>query len=237
MSNVHNYLQTLEWAYHGGTNNHPEHNPNPLYWDVLLKDVKTNPDAWEGKYALDFGCGKGRNVTNLKSLAKFARIDGVDISQNNIDHCRLANSNKIVSSFVNNVESVFYKNNGGDLRGLTSDTYDFVMSTIVFQHICVHELRIHLKREIHRVMKDGGIFSFQMGYGDKEFDGHGRVYGYYDNNYNAENSNGADDVRVTDPNQLISDLESIGFKNVTYQIEEPWADGGHPNWIYVRCEK
>ena len=111
------------------------------------------------------------------------------------------------------------------------------MSTIVFQHICVHELRYKLKQEIYRVLKSGGLFSFQMGFGDMNFTGHTRPNNYYDNSYIAEGSNGSDDVRVTDSTQLTSDLSKIGFKNITFEIHQPWEDGGHPNWIYVRCEK
>ncbi len=227
MANLEKYARTLSEVYAGGTNNHPEHNGNPLYWDVLLGDIKNNPELWEGKTALDFGCGKGRNVTNIKSLAKFSRVDGVDISPTNIEACKLTE--------VHN--SNFYLNNGVDLQKLPSNEYDFVMSTIVLQHLCVHELRVNIKKEIYRVMKDGGLFSFQMGYGDMSFSGHGNVYSYYENKYDASNSNGSNDVRVSDPVELITDLESIGFKNITYRIEQPWKDGGHPQWIYVRCEK
>jgi SAM-dependent methyltransferase len=223
---IQSYVGMLEGAYSSGTNNHPEHNANPLYWSILLGDIVSNPSKWEGKTGLDFGCGKGRNVTNMKSLANFTRVDGIDISENNIQYCKETQT-----------DSNFYKNNGKDLSPLKDEEYDFVMSTIVFQHLCVHELRFNLKKEIYRVMKAGGIFSFQMGYGDMDFTGHTRPRGYYENAYDAQNSNGSHDVRVSDPTQLIDDLTTIGFKNITYRIEQPYLDGGHPNWIYVRCEK
>lgn len=239
MSNIATYLNTLNAVYRSGTNNHPEHNSNPLYWDVLLGDIKHTSDKWEGKSALDFGCGKGRNVTNMKSLAKFFNVDGVDISEHNINHCRneYDSNSTIISSFSHKAKSTFYKNNGRDLSEIPDLSYDFVMSTIVFQHLCLHELRYALKKEIYRVMKPDGIFSFQMGYGDMSFIGHGNVYSYYENKYEVVGSNGSNDVRVDNPSQLIGDLTSIGFKNITYRIEQPWEDGGHPNWIYVRCEK
>jgi SAM-dependent methyltransferase len=239
MNNLQDYVGMLSTAYRGGTNNHEQHNSNPLYWDVLLGDLKNNPEYWAGKTALDFGCGKGRNVTNMKTLVKWSRVDGVDISQNNIDYCisTHASQKSIVSSFTNSVESKFYKNNGLDLSDIPNDEYDFIMSTIVFQHLCVHELRIALKKEIYRVMKSGGVFFFQMGYGDMDFKGHTIAHNYYENAYEAANTNGHSDVRVSNPNQLIEDLTNIGFVNITYRIEQPWEDGIHPNWIYVRCEK
>lgn len=229
MANAQTYLHMLKTeVYHMGTNNHPEHNQNPLYWNVLLRDVYANRQQWDGKTALDYGCGQGRNVTNLLSLANFAYVDGVDISAANINYCkRMYNGNL----------STFYLNDGISLKEIADDTYDFVMSTIVFQHICVHEIRFNIKKEIYRTMKPSGIFSFQMGYGDINFGGHGQPHTYYANDYTTHGSNGVNDVRVTDPRQLIDDLQSIGFKNITYEIHPPFLDGGHPNWIYVRCEK
>ena len=229
MNNLQFYIKnTLNPTYDSGTNNHIEHNENPLYWDLLLGDIKSNPENFKNKTALDFGCGQGRNVTNMLSLAEFNRVDGVDISPANIEFC---------SNTYQNQSSDFYLNDGSDLKDLKSDEYDFVMSTIVFQHICVHELRYQLKQEIYRVLKSGGLFSFQMGYGDINFTGHTRPNNYYDNSYGATGSNGSDDVRVTNEKDLISDLEKIGFKDITFEIKEPFLDGGHPNWIYVKCKK
>jgi len=229
MENLTYYIKnTLNPTYDSGTNNHIEHNENPKYWDLLLGDIKSNPKNFKGKTALDFGCGQGRNVTNLLSLAKFTRVDGVDISPANIGFC---------SNSYQDQPSDFYLNNGADLSDLKSDEYDFVMSTIVFQHICVHELRYKLKQEIYRVLKPGGLFSFQMGYGDINFTGHTRPNNYYDNSYSAAGSNGSDDVRVTNENDLISDLEKIGFKDITFEIHDSFLDGGHPSWIYVKCKK
>lgn len=223
-----NYVHMLNLVYRGGTNNHPEHNSNPLYWDLLLGDIKYNPESWENKTALDFGCGKGRNVTNMLSLANFKQVDGIDISEDNIRYCK---------ENYKNQSSEFYRNSGKDLSPLKNDEYDFVMSTIVFQHICVHELRYKIKEEIYRILKPGGIFSFQMGYGDISFMGHTNPKGYYENYYDAMGSNGSNDVRVTDETDLISDLKNIGFKDIKFEIHQPWEDGGHPNWIYVNCKK
>jgi SAM-dependent methyltransferase len=228
MENLDHYVNMLNEAYKIGTNNHPEHNPNPKYWDLLLGNIKSNPEKWNGKKALDFGCGKGRNITNMLSLSNWERVDGIDVSISNIDFCKGEYTNQ---------NSIFYKNNGADLADLNSNEYDFVMSTIVLQHICVHELRYKLKKEIYRVLKTGGEFSFQMGFGPIEWEGHTKQRSYFENGYNAENSNGSNDVRVSNPQDLIDDLSEIGFKNIEYSVEESWADGGHPNWIYVRCYK
>lgn len=228
MENLNQYVNMLNEAYKMGTNNHPEHNSNPNYWDLLLNSIKSNPENWDEKKALDFGCGKGRNVTNMLSLANFERVDGIDVSEDNVRYCK--------ETYINQ-PSNFYKNSGKDLSDLNDNEYDFVMSTIVFQHICVHELRYKLKEEIYRVLKPGGEFSFQMGFGPIDWDGNTKQRTYFENGYNAENSNGSNDVRVSDSQDLVNDLSKIGFKDITYSVEEPWEDGGHPNWIYVKCFK
>ena len=109
---VNNYIQMLHRIYATGTNNHPEHNTNPDYWDVLLGDVKSNPEKWKGKTALDFGVGQGRNVTNMFSLAQWGRIDGVDVSDANVQFCKHT---------YNNQSSVFYKNRPWDLKPRSRD--------------------------------------------------------------------------------------------------------------------
>jgi SAM-dependent methyltransferase len=228
MENLDRYVTMLNEAYQMGTNNHPEHNSNPKYWDILLGDIKSNPEKWNNKKALDFGCGKGRNVTNMLSLSNWNRVDGIDVSESNINYCK--------TSYLNQ-NSNFYKNDGLNLSDLNDNEYDFIMSTIVFQHICVHELRYKLKEEIYRVLKPQGEFSFQMGYGPLEWAGHTQQRSYFENGYDASNSNGSNDVRVSDPQDLINDLTQIGFKDIVYHIEEPWEDWGHPNWIYVKCYK
>jgi 2-polyprenyl-3-methyl-5-hydroxy-6-metoxy-1,4-benzoquinol methylase len=71
--------------YKNGTTDHREHNDNPDYWRSLLGDINKN---FDGKRALDFGCGKGRNISNLLSIAKFENVDGSDLSSENIEYCR-----------------------------------------------------------------------------------------------------------------------------------------------------
>jgi SAM-dependent methyltransferase len=226
MNNLENnkYSSMQKHFYRKGTTNHEGHNKNPLYWDLLLKDLK-NKDYWVNKKALDFGCGKGRNVTNMLSLCDWERVDGVDISENNIKHC--------FSEYPN---SMWYCNNGVDLSEIPSEEYDFIMSTIVIQHICVHEIRISLLKEIYRVMKENGIFSFQMGFDEKAPKKQTTV-GYFENHFEAKSTNSDCDTRVENAKDLIDDLKLIGFKNITYKIEDSYSDSLHVEWIYLRMEK
>ena len=227
MDKNNKYTNMQKRVYLYGTNNHDIHNKNPLYWDLLLKDLKES-DKWKNKKALDFGCGQGRNVTNMLDLCKFERVDGVDISKANIEHCQLTYSEQ---------NSNWYNNDGITLDCIPSNEYDFVMSTIVFQHICVRDIRLSLMREIYRVMKDGGVFSFQMGYDEKFNYKTSITRGYYENFWDATSTNSRCDTRVEKPEYLTKDLEDIGFKNITYEIHKSFSDDIHVEWIYVRCEK
>ena len=221
------YTNMQKGQYAGGTSNHEEHNTNPDYWDILLGDLK-NSEQWESKVGLDFACGKGRNVTNMFSLCKWNRVDGIDISQGNINYCK--------ETYIGQ-NSDWYCNNGVDVSDLKSDEYDFIMSTIALQHIPVYDIRKSLITDLFRTLKSGGLFSFQMGYGNGLESVLGMRVSYYDNNYDASGTNSVCDVRIQNPNEVIEDLEKIGFTNITTEIREAYSDSGHPQWIYVKAYK
>ena len=137
--------------YASGTSNHEIHNENDDYWEILLKDIKSN-NSWKNKKALDFACGKGRNVSNLLTINKWKRVDGVDISTGNIKYCK---------DNYKGQNSEWYVNNGIGLEDLSTNEYHFVLSTIALQHIPVYEIRTNLLKEILRVMAPGGILAFK----------------------------------------------------------------------------
>ena len=229
MINTENkYTKMQKNQYASGTSNHEEHNTNPDYWNILLGDLQ-NKENWIGKIGLDFACGRGRNITNMFNLCDWARIDGIDISEGNITQNR--------QEYIEQ-NSNWYCNNGVDVSDLKDNEYDFIMSTIALQHIPVYDIRKSLITDLFRTLKSGGVFSFQMGYGKDLIDVNGRPRSsYFDNSYDASQTNGEYDVRVQNEEDLIKDMESIGFKNVTIEIRDSWSDIGHPQWIYVRCEK
>ena len=210
--------------------NHRSHDANPDYRGILLAPLDIYKDRFKDECALDFGCGHGRNVSNMILWFPnlFKRVDGVDISSNNLLY---ANAN-LLKEVGDESKFKLFVNNGMDLAEIESDFYMFAMSTIVFQHICVHETRFALMSEIYRVLKSGGIFSLQMGFGQ----GHHRAAEYYDNIYDADSTNSGYDTKVTDVEQLAGDLDKIGFKNIQYNISHRWEDS-HQNWIYIHCEK
>jgi SAM-dependent methyltransferase len=222
------YTLMQKGAYKNGTSNHEEHNSNPDYWDILLGDLK-QPEEWINKSALDFACGKGRNVINIHKLSEWGVVDGVDISQANVDYCK--------NEYLN-YKSNWYCNNGVDLQDITSGKYDFITSTIALQHIPVYDIRRNLIKEIFRILKPGGLFSFQMGFGNNLVDVLGRLKAsYYENILDAAGTNSIYDVRIQNESEVVEDLSDIGFINITVQVRDSYSDYGHPQWIYVKGYK
>ena len=198
------------------------HNNWSDYDNFLFKDFETSE-----LIAIEYGCGPGRNL--VKFSDRFARVDGIDISDVNIEKARLnINANNIQ-------EPNLYVTSGDNLSAVADESYDVVFAVICFQHICVHEIRFNIMKDIFRVLKPGGKLCFQMGYGGK--DGIPTA-GYYDNNYDAGSTNGHSDVSITDEQDLREDLvDKIGFKNYKSDIRETGPGDNHKNWIWVQVEK
>jgi ubiquinone/menaquinone biosynthesis C-methylase UbiE len=173
---------------------------------------------------LDFACGPGRNL--VKYSRRFKRLDGVDISPINIEKARNYTTNYGVTPNL-------YTSNGIDIDVVPTDEYDFVMSTIALQHICVYDIRYSIIKDIHRVLKDGGIFTAQMGFGSPS----PMTVGYYENYYDAEGTNRNCDVCIENIEQLTNDLFKIGFRDFEYKISKVGPGDCHPNWIYFSCIK
>ncbi len=101
---------------------------------------------------LEIGCGAGR-MTRAMAEA-FAEVHAVDISAEMI---ALATRN------LSDLRNVFlHKNNGVDLSGLPSRSCDLAFSFIVFQHIPSRNVIENYIREVHRCLKPGGMFKFQV---------------------------------------------------------------------------
>lgn len=220
------YTQMQIVAYSKGTTNHIEHNDNPDYWDILLGDLKEK-EKWKNKVALDFGCGKGRNVTNMLNLCDWTRVDGIDISTTNIEY----NKAKYIGQNSN-----WYCNNGIDVSELNDSEYDLIISTIVLQHIPVYNIRKSLITDLFRTLKTGGLFSFQMGYGKDILSTEQRIP-YFENYYEADGTNSIWDVRIQNEKDIISDLTNIGYKNIKTEIRDSFSDNGHPFWIFIKAYK
>ncbi len=99
---------------------------------------------------LEIGCGAGR-IT--RALAKrFGEVHGVDISAEMV-----ASAKKALADLPN---AHVYVNNGRDLTVLPDVEFDFAYSVIVFQHIPSREIIENYVREVHRLLRPGGLFKF-----------------------------------------------------------------------------
>lgn len=192
-------------------------------YDLLFDGLDT-----EGKVALDFGCGPGRNIVRYGK--RFWRIDGADLSHRNLMNA-IAWAAKNAAPLPDT-----YLCNGVDLADVPGERYDVVFSTICLQHIPVHAIRLGLFREFLRVLKPGGWFTAQMGFGD---DGDPRGVGYYEDRWDAAKTNGGCDVKVVNKEDLLVDLKDAGFVAGSFRatVRPPGPNDWHPNWIFFRARK
>jgi ubiquinone/menaquinone biosynthesis C-methylase UbiE len=101
---------------------------------------------------LEIGCGAGRVTRALAGV--FGEVHGVDVSGAMIELARRA---------MADLPGVhLYKNNGMDLSVLPDIEFDFAFSSIVFQHIPSKAIIENYVREVHRKLRPGALFKFQV---------------------------------------------------------------------------
>jgi SAM-dependent methyltransferase len=101
---------------------------------------------------LEIGCGVGRMTRMLARI--FAQVTALDISGEMVARARANTAD------LPNVKILL--GDGATLEPLASDSYDFVFSFIVFQHIPSLAIINSYCREAHRILKPGGLFKFQV---------------------------------------------------------------------------
>ncbi len=101
---------------------------------------------------LEIGCGAGRVTRALAGT--FGEVHGVDVSGEMVKIARAALSDR-PNAFV-------YHNNGRDLSVVPHTAFDFAFSSIVFQHIPSREIIESYVREVHRLLRPGALFKFQV---------------------------------------------------------------------------
>jgi SAM-dependent methyltransferase len=105
---------------------------------------------------LEIGCGSGRITRALSEI--FGEVYAVDISGEMI--------RQATESLKDRPNAHVFQNSGSDLSVLGDVEVDFAFSFIVFQHIPSREVIQNYVREVHRVLRSGGLFKFQVqGYG------------------------------------------------------------------------
>jgi len=101
---------------------------------------------------LEIGCGAGRLTLPLAEL--FGEVHGVDVSGEMVARAREA--------LAAHPNAHVYQNNGCDLSVLPPLEFDFAFSMIVFQHIPSYEVIENYVREVHRLLRPGALFKFQV---------------------------------------------------------------------------
>lgn len=101
---------------------------------------------------MDFGSGLGRLSASLAK--EFHEVVGVDISQN---HINIARNNMKMMGY-NNVE--FFNLNEKPLESF-KNSFDFIVTLLVLQHIPVDELALTLSTLMQN-LKPNGIIAFQI---------------------------------------------------------------------------
>ena len=201
----------------GSFDRHNEH----AGWDLII-DGLDGPD----RVALDVGCGPGRSI--VRWWDRFARIDGADIAQRNLDNVRIW----VGANGRDPDHPRLFLVDGRSLDGVPDMSYDLVFSTITLQHVCVHSTRLRILEGAFRVLRPGGWLSFQMGVGPTP-----HTAGYYEDMTDAMGTNGLKDVRVDDPSQVTVDLILIGFESPTCSIQPSIQGDGHPSWGFFRARR
>ena len=102
--------------------------------------------------ALEIGCGPGRLMRPMSR--HFARIDGVDVSDRMV---RLA-----AERLADVPHAHPHHGSGSDLRLFADESFDYVYSYAVFQHIPDRDVVFRYLREARRVLKTGGVLHCQI---------------------------------------------------------------------------
>jgi ubiquinone/menaquinone biosynthesis C-methylase UbiE len=110
---------------------------------------KANRRAWR---ALEIGCGPGRLVQPLSR--HFGEIHGIDVSDEMIGLAR--------QRLAGIPHAHFHATNGASLDKFANESFEFIYSYAVFQHIPSRDVVLEYMREISRVLKPEGIFHGQF---------------------------------------------------------------------------
>jgi cyclopropane fatty-acyl-phospholipid synthase-like methyltransferase len=105
---------------------------------------------------LEIGCGAGRITRALAEI--FGEVYAVDVSGEMVERAR--------HSLRDVPNAHVFQNSGADLRVLGDIQFDFAFSFIVFQHIPSHAVIESYLHDVHRVLREGALFKFQVQGGD-----------------------------------------------------------------------
>src|SRR5579863_4494336 len=119
----------------------------------LETELRRVPLAQRGDWrALEIGCGPGRLMRPMSR--HFVEIHGVDVSDEMI---------ALAKEKLRDVPNAHpHLTDGASLPMFADDSFDFVYSYAVFQHIPAREVVYRYLKEIQRVLKPGGLARLQF---------------------------------------------------------------------------
>src|SRR4051812_20702138 len=114
----------------------------------LEAELRRVPLSERGNWrALEVGCGPGRLMRPMSR--HFVRIDGVDVSDEMVDLAR-QKLQGVPNAHV-------HLSDGVSLAAFEDNSFDFVYSYAVFQHIPSQAVVVKYLQEIRRVLRVGGL--------------------------------------------------------------------------------
>jgi ubiquinone/menaquinone biosynthesis C-methylase UbiE len=120
-----------------------------LEWELRRFPAGANRRAWR---ALEIGCGPGRLMRPMSR--HFGEIHGIDVSDEMIRRAA-ANLQGIAHAHVHHTS-------GADLAPFADESFQFVYSYAVFQHIPSREVVMQYLREARRVLRPAGLLRAQI---------------------------------------------------------------------------
>jgi SAM-dependent methyltransferase len=129
---------------------HGRHSVELLVADDL--DLITGGRPADALVALEIGCGVGRMTEHLAAI--FKSVEGVDVSGEMVQRgrARLARLTNVTLT----------ETSGADVAHLSDESIDFAFSFIVFQHVPFRDAIVGTIRDVHRALRPGSIFKFQV---------------------------------------------------------------------------
>lgn len=123
----------------------------PNYVNMMLREYsirsgRSSTDVSSLNF-LDFGCGVGRVMEALSEMG-CKSVDGADISESMLSHCRNSPLLK---------KSNFYLTNGFNLGGAPQRSYDVVYSFLCLHHIPMRLTRLKIIEHMAACLKPGGM--------------------------------------------------------------------------------
>lgn len=109
-----------------------------LKWSKLKKFIPSNNNI----VIIDFGCGNGKILGEIKKINSKVKLIGLDVSETALKQAR---------EYLPDVE--FYKINDGEKIPINDQSIDFIFSSEVIEHIYDTENTL---AEISRILKPGG---------------------------------------------------------------------------------